>query len=82
MLQSRELVLRGAQTGHRVPRKILGPTMETEGDYTPRSLALLTKYCSGYQIAKDERGKTCRTYGAEGKYRQVMVEETRRKKAN
>jgi hypothetical protein len=36
--------------------------------------ALLTNYCSGYQIAKDERGKTCSTYGGEGKYRQVMVE--------
>jgi hypothetical protein len=42
--------------------------------------ALLTKYCYGYQIAKDERGKTCSPYGAEGKYRQGMVEETRRKR--
>jgi hypothetical protein len=41
--------------------------MENEGDCTVRSLVVCTahKYCPGYQIAKDERGKTCSTYGAE-----------------
>jgi hypothetical protein len=68
--------------GHRVPREELGPTMETEGDCTLRSLVVCTahKYWPGYQIKKDERGRTCSTYGADGKYRQVMVEKTRRKR--
>jgi hypothetical protein len=29
--------------------------------------ALFTKYCSGYQIEKNEIGGTCNTYGVEEK---------------
>jgi len=47
--------------GHRVLREVLGPTMENEGNCTLRSLVVCTahKYFPGYQIAKDQRGKTC-----------------------
>ena len=40
---------------------------------------LLTEYCSGGQIKKDEMGGTCGTYGREEKCIQGIGGETRKK---
>jgi hypothetical protein len=70
---------------NRVLRKIFGPkkdevTRKCRGLHNEllRS-ALLTEYCLGDQIRKNEMGGTCSTFGGEERCRQAFGGEIRRK---